>query len=263
MKTILINIIIFTIFSFSLKGQDTLFFWGNKLSDKTKFNRYEIKRQNENTLTKEFYSTKGGKWFKSEFSDSIVVITNSLIHHYYRFNEKSFDSTIIKVCKLDEGYLVNEFYDNGILKFSATSKKAFPFEFIGKASKYYRTGNLYANYFYSNNIIDSIILAHKDTVFTNYAYSHRIMPSSNLNNFTSLLMQNINYIKPSESSIISNYIFSICIENGKIKKYNIIRYTEFEFDNELFKAIEKVKKIYTFDKEESGCLIIPLHIDII
>jgi len=254
-------ILVLLILSFSVKGQDTIFYQGTKPSDKTKYNRFEIENIIRNTISKQSYFKKGGNWFKSEVSDSVVILNDTLIHKYYKFYGKVTDSTVFRIHEENGRYVVREFYDNNTLKFIGYSKKNFPFDFSGKASCFYRNGRLYENHFYSLNHIDSIEHVPLDTIFKNYVYENRCTTAININEFTREVTKNLNFTFSSESSIISTFYFAVCFKNGKIEKYDIIRQTEFDNDNELLRAIEKTRKENIFSNEINGCIAIPLRID--
>ena len=79
---------------------------------------------------------------------------------------------------------------------------------------------------------------------------------------TKRITQQLNYILPTESGILSTFVFAVCIDNSKITRALIYRKTEFEIDNELLKAIEKIKLTDILKYNISGCIVIPLRINL-
>ena len=245
-----------------MKGQDTSYYWGNSLTDKNNYNRYTITKKHGKCFTTQNFYKKGGSWIKSSFIDSVCIESEFLILKFKKHQNKLFDFTKLKIEHHNDIFEIAEYYDNDVLKFNAFSSSNYPFNFNGNAKQFYRNGKLYANYYYSNNHIDSIKVSNQDTTFRQLAaQSHNIYLQEKAHEIARSIMKHLKVPMTIESSIVSTFIFGLCIEKGKISRIEILRRTDFEFDNALIKAIEKVDCSKILDSNISGCVIFPLRVD--
>lgn len=256
-------ILLLILFSFNVNGQDTIFYWGNKPIKNAKYNRFEILKQSDRYLVRQSFSFKGDTWIKSDYSDSIIFERDNSIRNFDLYHNSVSDSTIIKIDSLANGFKIEEKYDNGNIKLTGFSFEKYPFNFHGKLTKFYRNGQKYADYFYTNNEIDSINIAMNDSlIIQEFIVNRNDSLYTKVSDITRRITQNMNYVFHAESGIISTFYFAICIENNKITRTLIYRKTEFEIDNELLKAIERTKLDDILIHNTSGCLLIPLRINL-
>jgi hypothetical protein len=258
-----IYILLLFFLTFNVNGQDTIYYWGYKPTNKAKCNRYEIQKQTDKFFIQQCFSYKGGTWIKSDYSDSIVFESDNSILNFDLYHNSVYDSTHIKIDSLPTGFKIEEIYDNGEIKLTGFSLTKYPFNFHGKLTMFYRNGQKYADYFYTNNEIDSIKYSQVDSlIMIEYIANRNDSLITKVSEITKQITQKMNFVLPTESGIISAFYFAICLENNKITRTLIYRKTEFIIDNELLKAIEKIELCDILEHNISGCITIPLRINL-
>jgi hypothetical protein len=258
-----IHILTLALLSISAMGQDTTFYWGNSLTSNKHFNRYTIQKSFGKRIIFQDYSNKGHSWLKSDFSDSIIIENDSLILKFRKYHGKEYDSSKLTINKKTDNYEINEYHDNNILRFKANSRIKYPFSYYGRATEYYRNGQIYANYYYSNNILDSMVIAKEDSTLTKFIIQNRDSSLFKIrDDLIHSIIKNFKYILPTESPIETVFIIGLCIDNKKNLRVEIIKKTSYNLDNELLKSIEKIDIGKLSDKDLKGCILMPIRIEL-